>query len=92
MGNFNHVVRAERERLLEFWQIAIWIEERPSLADQMADEQVTIAGIILKGRPRIEKEGKMTYGDMTGFVIESNDQQIHVGVVGLISAGEAPKK
>jgi len=58
----------------------------------MADEQVTIAGIILKGRPWIEKEGKMTDRGMTGFVIESDDQQIGVGAVGLISAGEAPKK
>jgi len=58
----------------------------------MADEQVTIAGIILKGRPWIEKEGKMTDRGMTGFFFESNDQQVGVRVVGLIGAGEAPKK
>ena len=92
VGNFNHVVGAESECFSEFWQIVGRIEERPSLANQMADEQVTIAGIILKCRPWVKKEGKMTYRDMTGFVIESDDQQVGVGVVGLIGAGETPKK
>ena len=92
MGNFNHVVGAEPECFFEFWQITVWVEERPSLADQMADEQITLAGIILKGGPRVEKEGEMTDRDMTGFVIQSDDQQVGVGVVGVISAGEAPKK
>ncbi len=53
--NLTLIARSELERRLKLLEVIVWIDERLRLPRQVADEQVTIARILLQLMPWIQK-------------------------------------
>ncbi|WP_342724177.1 hypothetical protein AAFG07_34645 [Bradyrhizobium sp. B097] len=86
------VARSELESRSKLGEVIVWIDERPRLSRQVADEQIAIACILLQLMPWVQEKRKMTDRNMAGFLVEAHHKKISVGPFRVVSTREAPEQ